>query len=392
MAQRAEGPKHLHWPLLRPETQAGLRLVYDANPRLARQLLYASVALGLLPTLFTLASGWLVGTAEHRGRVLWPLIAVAAAFLAGEIGTNVCDAIVEGFREQVEARRRERVMTAVLAPPGVAHVEDEEIADLIREGANNEWPNTSAFTAAVFGLTRLRVAAISSTVLVASFRWWLGLGLVVLWLVCGHESRRNQASAWQASRGKLRRAAYLRDLAFEPLAAKEVRVFGLGDWLLTSFSSSWHEVMRGVWRRRGEARARKVGVFVLVVAAHAAAFAVLAEAARAGHVGPGRLVVIVPAILAMAQLGSNNQFTLGFSLGTVALPAVAELERRLGEDPRFQVTGARSAAGLPEREIRFENVSFAYPAGQGFVYSGLDLTIAVGRSLAIVGANGAGKT
>ena len=45
----------------------------------------------------------------------------------------------------------------------------------------------------------------------------------------------------------------------------------------------------------------------------------------------------------------------------------------------------------PRRAIRFEGVHFAYPAGDP-VFSGLDLEIAAGTSLAIVGENGAGKT
>src|SRR6266850_7006202 len=58
--------------------------------------------------------------------------------------------------------------------------------------------------------------------------------------------------------------------------------------------------------------------------------------------------------------------------------------------------GARPAAGLPAREIRFRNVTFAYPATAAVarepVLMGLDLTIPAGTSLAIVGVNGAGKT
>jgi ABC-type multidrug transport system fused ATPase/permease subunit len=46
---------------------------------------------------------------------------------------------------------------------------------------------------------------------------------------------------------------------------------------------------------------------------------------------------------------------------------------------------------VPRREIRFRNVSFAYPGG-GRVLEGFDLTIPAGSSLAIVGQNGAGKT
>ncbi len=46
---------------------------------------------------------------------------------------------------------------------------------------------------------------------------------------------------------------------------------------------------------------------------------------------------------------------------------------------------------MPAREIRFRDVTFAYPGGAP-VLDGFDLTIPAGSSLAIVGQNGAGKT
>src|SRR5207244_4634031 len=54
-------------------------------------------------------------------------------------------------------------------------------------------------------------------------------------------------------------------------------------------------------------------------------------------------------------------------------------------------SGTRSAAGIPAREIRFRNLTFAYPGGAS-VLEGFDLAIPAGSSLAIVGQNGAGKT
>ena len=47
---------------------------------------------------------------------------------------------------------------------------------------------------------------------------------------------------------------------------------------------------------------------------------------------------------------------------------------------------------MPAREIRFRDVTFAYPGTTEPVLAGFDLTIPAGSSLAIVGQNGAGKT
>jgi ABC-type multidrug transport system fused ATPase/permease subunit len=54
--------------------------------------------------------------------------------------------------------------------------------------------------------------------------------------------------------------------------------------------------------------------------------------------------------------------------------------------------GTGPAVGMPAREIRFHEVTFAYPNTEEPVLQGFDLTIPAGSSLAIVGQNGAGKT
>jgi ABC-type multidrug transport system fused ATPase/permease subunit len=55
--------------------------------------------------------------------------------------------------------------------------------------------------------------------------------------------------------------------------------------------------------------------------------------------------------------------------------------------------GNRPAEGMPAHQIRFRDVTFAYPAApERPVLDGLDLEIPAGSSLAIVGQNGAGKT
>jgi ABC-type multidrug transport system fused ATPase/permease subunit len=54
-------------------------------------------------------------------------------------------------------------------------------------------------------------------------------------------------------------------------------------------------------------------------------------------------------------------------------------------------SGSRSAAAIPARDIRFRDVTCAYPGGAP-VLDHFDLTIPARSSLAIVGQNGAGKT
>src|SRR5206468_11681541 len=47
-----------------------------------------------------------------------------------------------------------------------------------------------------------------------------------------------------------RRADYLLDLALRPEAAKEVRVFGLADWLVDRYQVAWLGAMAELWTAR----------------------------------------------------------------------------------------------------------------------------------------------
>ncbi len=83
---------------------------------------------------------------------------------------------------------------------------------------------------------------------------------------------------------------------------------------------------------------------------------------------------------------------LNWALDGSAAPVAAVLRLEPAMAPAGALAqGAGSAAGLPQREIRFRDVTFAYPGGQP-VLDRFDLAIPAGSSLAIVGQNGAGKT
>src|SRR4029079_10824514 len=76
--------------------------------------------------------------------------------------------------------------------------------------------------------------------------------------------------------------------------------------------------------------------------------------------------------------------------GAPPVAAVLRLEPAMAPAGAL-VSGSRQAGAPPSREIRFRNVSFAYPGGPP-VLEGFDLAIPAGSSLALVGQNGAGKT
>ena len=116
----------------------------------------------------------------------------------------------------------------------------------------------------------------------------------------------------------------------------------------------------------------------------------LAAAAADGTLSLDRVVTYATAAITTSMIAFGGW---SWALDGAAAPVAAVLRLEEAMAPAGAlVRGTRAAAGMPAREVRFRNVTFAYPAAGGPVLEGFDLTIPAGSSLAIVGQNGAGKT
>jgi ABC-type multidrug transport system fused ATPase/permease subunit len=84
---------------------------------------------------------------------------------------------------------------------------------------------------------------------------------------------------------------------------------------------------------------------------------------------------------------------INWALDGASAPVAAVLKLESAMAPAGALpSGDREAGRMPVREVRFRNVTFAYPGGGPPVLEHFDLTIPAGSSIAIVGQNGAGKT
>jgi ATP-binding cassette subfamily B protein len=101
-----------------------------------------------------------------------------------------------------------------------------------------------------------------------------------------------------------------------------------------------------------------------------------------------QLAVLVQATLGMASLGSLEG-DVWIDNGAIPIPSVLALEHELSTERTLRP--AREPIRV-RHAIRFSGVSFAYPRTSRPILDRFDLEISAGQSLAIVGANGAGKT
>ena len=382
-----------------PTTQGLPRLVRvfaSVDRRITVVVVGLAVVQGLLLPAFTITVGLLASSLQQGGAATGAVIAIGVLFTVQRLLDPLAAELTATLMRVVDESLTERVMRAMADPPGLAHVEDPEVLDasLQAQGALSGFTPGSAALQLPFIIKR-RIWCVSSLLIVGSFRWWLVPVLAVTYFVVFRFERRHFEEVTLVMHGStdlLRRAYYLRTLALTHTVAKETRVFGLAPWLVDRYRTHWLEVMGGVWAKRHEYWLANLGIVALLAAVEGGALWLLATEATAGRVSVGSAVAVSQAIVAAAVAAQFDWSYVGPTEAQLALDKLLELERRAAEVAERIHGDTEAPADLPRASIRFEGVGFTYPGRTEAVFDDFDLEIEAGRSLAIVGENGAGKT
>jgi ATP-binding cassette subfamily B protein len=365
-----------------------------------------AIAASVLPNLVLIAAGRLVGDipgAARAGlgsaaghRLVFSLGVTGAAYAAALVLGPVQSSLSSVVKWRLVYRTEDRLMAAVSGPAGIAHLEDPKVLDdlaLAQGQLTGQMPADAPMTLALVLSNRL--SGLLACAVLASWRWWLGLGMLVMWMAVRRPQLaliREQGALYAGSSETMRRAWYLQRLAAMPAVAKESRVFGLGGWLVERYRSTFASAMAAPW---GALRRLDRWVLFLslpVLAAFAVSCGYLGLAAYRGEISLGTLAVMLPMLAATTPLGDISWDDVALSWMMQGLPRARSLETALRAASGRGLEGALPAAGLPVAEVRFSQVRFRYPGADRWVFDGLDLVLRAGRSTALVGINGAGKT
>ena len=372
-----------------------------ANGPLAVAWWLLLVLRGLLPAAFAIVMGALTGAVQAGAGLAPPLAAVAVVFVLTQVLTPLHQAVSANLGWQTAAWLYDRLTVACVLPPGLAHLEDPALANDITMARDFDLgisgpPLAISMDFIAAGLVEL-IAGLACAAVLASFAWWAPLVLAGAWLATHWLLR--ESGVWKdrntdAVREAQRHADYAYRLAVDAPAAKEMRLFGLAGWTLDRFRRHRRQLHDLRWQATRLREKPLAASLAVVGAANAIVFGVAAVDVAAGELALAQVVTFATAAFGVSAIAFGG---LSWALDGAAAPAAAVL--RLGGAMAKRGALAKapaelpSADGLPQREIRFRGVTFAYPTKPDqIVLDGFDLTIPAGSSLAIVGQNGAGKT
>ncbi|MET0493566.1 MAG: ATP-binding cassette domain-containing protein [Actinoplanes sp.] len=389
---------------------ATLRLLPGGGPAVVVGAVLVQIVAGLLPVGFVLATAWVIAgvPAAVAGGIDSPawadlrdhLITAALVFFAVQLLLPVQAFLGELMSRRINDRIRDRLMADSFAGPGIAVLEDPELLDQAADGLNmlrqSVWTPGAACAGFIALISRYLQTVAAAVVAGIVLAWWAGVAVLLAGLIIRFGYRVGLSvfgRIYMSHQRVRRRRFYFRDLLFTSEAAKEIRIFGLLDWVGGRYAEAFMASSIPVWRQRrrifyGPYVLYTLTAFVLLGGALAAA----ARASATGVLGIGSFMIVMQAALSSIRIGafiaeSDVQTEYGMNAHR-ALSRFGELTAAAADPGGSDLPRAE----LPVREIRFEQVSFRYTPESPLVLDHLDLVIPAGGSLAIVGLNGAGKT
>lgn len=379
----------------------GIGLLVSAAPGAVGGLVVAQVVEGLIPAIVVFAGATVVDNAAAaadsvvaRRATVGALVVIAVALALGRVATAAVNMLASVVHHRFGATVDRVRMEAVGRLPGLAHFDDPGLSDSLQSA---QWASQAGTMVNYAGfLLRWTAQAIGSAIVASRIGWWLPLlllamplpGAVVAWRHIGA-----QKALRMERMGTVRRARYGADLAVGLEPARELRLFGLGRWLLDRQGRQWSEASAPVLADMDRELRQSLVAAAAKIMLASVPFAVAYRQFNAGLLSAGDFSA---AVVALGSVLMTVRWLETFPAEARAagqfLPELFKLVDLADADPRLSASGRRPATVPVADGVRFQGVRFAYPGATTPVLDCFDLWVPAGSSLALVGENGAGKS
>lgn len=375
-------------------TPRSISLAWKSSPTLATLISVFTLCSALLPLAIAYVGKLIIDNIlakDHDATLHWVFI---------EFGLIALQAFVQRalflFRSLLGARLGADVNIMILEKAitlDLPHFEDSEFYDKLTRARREASSRPLNMVTDTLQLVQNVLTLASYAALLFAFSAWAVLGLVLAALPATLVEMRFSKAAFRLRNWRspeTRKLNYLEYILANDEHAKEMKVLGLGRPLLERYKSLTEKfytedkdlsVKRSFWA---------YVLSLLATITFYVCYLIMALQAADGELTLGNLTLYVMAFRqgqqafqsSLTAIGGMYEHNLYMSnlfhfLSIKAHPSAKRLLKQLSKD---------------ERGIRFENVGFQYPGRETWALRNINLFIPAGKSLALVGHNGAGKS
>lgn len=242
-------------------------------------------------------------------------------------------------------------------------------------------------------LIRQVILFVSFAAVIVVFRWWLLFVILILSVPALIISIKREDRFYQIAMGRTslrRRMDYYANVLQQPGEQKELRIYASHELFHKKYRQAYAGFLssiRGALRYDAKGSIAKA---LLDKLGNAAAYIVLCVDLLSGRLAVGDFTLMITAVGTIQQAAENIYSYLAGIYGVVLFFDV--YDRFMNDTPDM---ADRKALPMPRsgpRTLSFRNVSFRYPNMKDDVLKNVSFDLRFGETVAIVGANGAGKT
>lgn len=382
------------------------RLSWTAAPLACAALLLVMIISGITPA----AGAWLQRAVldalangpreagrprigQIAGDVMMPAIALSGLALVTASAPYVRRYAESEMRRRLGLLMQDNLYRAINSFPGMSRFESPQFSDKLQLAQQVTSSSGNSFAAAVLGIGQSMISAITlgaalyvispamATIVAAS-------AVPTVWAQLRNSGRQADL-AWRAS-PVIRRQMFYGRLLTDQAAAKEIRLFSLGDFLrrrmLTELRSTQSRQRDLDWQL-----VRVEGLLSLLSSAISAAGLLWMIWRVADQDLPIGDVTMCAAALIGAQSAVSGA-AMSLAQLTESLLLFTHYADLVSMSPDLPVPAEPRPVPSLQQGIVLRDVWFRYDQGHPWVLRGLNLVIPHGEAVAVVGLNGAGKT
>jgi len=377
-----------------------LRMVWETSPPLVVTTAFLRLIRALLPAAMLWVSKLILdavvgrisrGTGTLTG--IWKLVALdlglaIASDILGRANT-LCDSLLgDRFTNRVSVRLMEHASRLDLAS-----FEDPVFYDKL-ERARRQTTGRLGLLAALLNVCQDAISLLSLSGLLIVFSPWLMLLLVaaVIPAFLGETHFTTLAYSvlyrWTPQRRLL---DYLRLLGASAQSAKEVKMFGLGQYL----ADRYHRLSEDIYDENKALAMRRAlagsGLNLISTGGYYGAYAVVLVRTLAGSISIGSFTLLTGAFSRSRTY--IERILSSFNDISEQAMFLKDLFEFFEMEPAIRPSPQSIPAPRPIREgFEFRNAGFAYPGSDRMVLRNINFRLHPAEKVALIGENGAGKT
>jgi ABC-type multidrug transport system fused ATPase/permease subunit len=300
--------------------------------------------------------------------------------------------IVETIQDNIAFKSQLELLKAINKYESVELFEFSSFYNELKEAESGSGARMISVLQLSFSMIRGIITVSMSAYLFININWWIGL-ITVLSIIpttyYGIWAARNRVNLFRSQSEPTRKLAYYKNLITSKDAAKEIKLFRLGKYIVSLYDKLFKSENQKTIKVRK--KNSSIGILANLLSSAVIGFAVIyfVSGAIKNSVSVGDIILYIGII---PQLGIGLRNVINSYIYMADNNNYVDFFNKFISKSKNIIEPENSNFSLKFQTLSLQNVSFQYPNSEYYALKSINLNISAPGLIAIVGKNGAGKS